>query len=34
MSAIDLKKVYRDAFSAKENFVSVIDVPKFNYLSL
>ncbi|SDF22941.1 hypothetical protein SAMN04488542_107118 [Fontibacillus panacisegetis] len=32
MNAIDLKKVYKDVFSAKENVVSVIDVPKFSYL--
>jgi hypothetical protein len=32
MSAIDLKKVYKDAFLAKENAVSIITVPKLNYL--
>lgn len=32
MGAIDLKKLYKDVFSAKENIISVIDVPKFNYL--
>ncbi len=34
MGAIDLKKVYKDVFSSKENIISVIDVPKFNYLSV
>jgi hypothetical protein len=34
MSTTDLKKVYKDVFLAKENTVSVIDVPKFNYLTV
>jgi hypothetical protein len=32
MSATDLKKVYKDVFSAKENAVSITTVPRFNYL--
>ncbi len=34
MAAIDLKKLYKDLFSAKENTISIINVPKFNYLMI